>query len=85
MLQIVEAIADKYDIQYIAMLNEHDVASMRPMEPESQVEFDRVFHVNNVVLTLTDQSSKDRLLGIDVDMDYTSRNTSRSGEEFVEA
>jgi uncharacterized protein YydD (DUF2326 family) len=82
MLQLVDAVAEKFDIQYIAMLNEHDVTSMQPMDEEGLADFEHVFRQENVVLRLTDQSPKDRLLGIEIDMDYTAKMSER--EELSE-
>lgn len=83
MLQLAEAIASENDLQYIAMLNEHDVASMQPTDPAEQGDFARLFDRKNIVLTLGDQSPRDRLLGVSVDMDYTAKTT-RSADESLD-
>jgi hypothetical protein len=62
------------------MLNEHDVTSMRPAEPELQAAFDRIFREESIVLKLTDQSPRDRLLGIEIDMDYSAKSSPRADE-----
>lgn len=84
MVQLAQAITEQHDVQYIAMLNEHDILSMRPSDEERQHEFDALFTGKRVVLTLTDQSAKDKLLGIDVDMDYMAKAKPSIVEEHGE-
>jgi len=78
MFEIADRVARLNDMQYIATLNEHDIISMAPTEPTARDSFDKLFAEPNVVLRLTDQSPKDRLLGIDVDMNYWMKSDTRT-------
>ncbi len=55
------------DLQYIASVNEDTVESFR--EIMSVEEYQEIIE-DNVILILTDESEKSKLLGIQVDMDY---------------
>lgn len=86
MLQLAERITRELDVQYIATLNEHDISSMQPNEESALADYDVIFDPKNVVLRLTDQSPKDRLLGREIDMDYTQKKkkTSPKDDEVLE-
>ena len=73
MLQLADQICKELGVQYIATLNEHDISSMRPKNEVESKDFDRIFDAQNVVLRLTDQSPKERLLGLEIDMDYNRK------------
>ncbi|MBK9262924.1 MAG: DUF2326 domain-containing protein [Polyangiaceae bacterium] len=81
MFQIADQLAREKGFQYIATLNEHDVTSMTPNDPELRAEFERLFAEPHVILRLTDQSPRDRLLGIDVDMNYWVKSETRPVHE----
>ena len=85
MIQLADDTCRRHDIQYIATFNEHDIDSMRPTSTEEIAEFDRIFSENNVVMRLTDQSPKERLLGIEVDMNYHSSSKNSGADEVVSA
>jgi uncharacterized protein YydD (DUF2326 family) len=89
MIQLADQMAKELGIQYIATLNEHDITSMRPSQEAEAVQFDRIFSDGNIVLRLTDQSPKERLLGVEIDMDYMLKPKTPRGdvieEEEVEA
>ena len=69
MLRIADRICKEFGFQYIAALNMHDITSIREQVPTSgQVE--RVLEEGNVVLRLTDEAPSQKLLGIEIDMDY---------------
>jgi uncharacterized protein YydD (DUF2326 family) len=55
------------DLQYIASVNEDTMESFREIMGDG--EFQEIIE-NNVILTLTDESEKSKLLGIQIDMDY---------------
>lgn len=82
--RLVDRAARANDIQYIATLNEHDITSMRPSDATELAEFDALFSEPNIVLRLTDNSARERLLGIDVDMNYWESRDARS-EDVSEA
>ncbi|MCH8823867.1 MAG: DUF2326 domain-containing protein [Planctomycetes bacterium] len=71
MIQIADRVSREFGMQYIAMLNSHDITSIKEQTDLESEESDRLFGNNSVVLRLTDGSPRDKLLGIDVDMDYT--------------
>lgn len=83
MLQLADQMAKELGVQYIATLNEHDISSMRPTQSDEAAEFDRIFLPENVVLRLTDQSPKERLLGREIDMDYTLKWKKKAVEEEI--
>jgi uncharacterized protein YydD (DUF2326 family) len=65
--QIARDLSEEHQFQYIATLNEDQIEAVRNlMSPE---EFEATFS-KTTVLELTDESAADKLLGIDVDIDY---------------
>jgi uncharacterized protein YydD (DUF2326 family) len=82
--QIADQVSREKGLQYIAALNEHDITSMEPTAPDEVEAFTQLFSEPNVVLRLTDNSPRDRLLGIDVDMNYWEKNDSRDERDDVD-
>jgi uncharacterized protein YydD (DUF2326 family) len=80
MFRMADALAREHGFQYIAALNEHDISSMAPTVAGEMVEFDRLFSEPNVILRLTDQSPRERLLGVDVDMNYLANSDSKASD-----
>ena len=70
MFRIADRVCRDRGLQYISTLNMHDIAPMREQTGVDAAEFDRLFGKDRTVLTLTDQSARDKLLGIDIDMKY---------------
>lgn len=81
MLMLADTVCKDLGIQYIATLNEHDVSSMAPSEPDERQVFDELFSPQSIVLRLTDESAKERLLGVEVDMNYREKSTTRPVED----
>jgi uncharacterized protein YydD (DUF2326 family) len=73
MLKRAHMAAKELGIQYIAALNEHDVNAMTPADPDEQAAFQRIFSGEHIVLELTDRSPRERLLGVEIDMNYRRR------------
>jgi len=71
LLRIADRMCRELKVQYIATLNHHDVTSIRDQVPVEESEWERLFGDSAVVMRLTDQKPEEKLLGIDVDMDYT--------------
>lgn len=69
--RIADKVCKDLDMQYIATLNLHDITSIRGQVEMADDELERLIGSDNIVLTLTDESEKARLLGINVEMDYT--------------
>jgi uncharacterized protein YydD (DUF2326 family) len=65
--QIAEATSREKGFQYIATINEDQAEAFRAILGED--EYKRVM-LDNVVLELKDDSAEDKLLGIEVDLDY---------------
>jgi uncharacterized protein YydD (DUF2326 family) len=65
--RIAAEFASTADTQYIATLNEDQTETMKQWFTEQ--EFKQIIS-DNVVLALTDESPSEKLLGIDVDLDY---------------
>lgn len=84
MLQMASEVANFLGLQYIATLNEHDVTSMVPTDTESAAAFAALFAEPNVVLRLTDQAPRERLLGFDVDMNYWEKSDTRQSDTEAE-
>jgi uncharacterized protein YydD (DUF2326 family) len=81
MLRLADAVSKQTNMQYIATLNEQDIQSMTPSDPEEREEFERIFSDSNIVLRLTDQAAKERLLGVEIDMNYREKSKARPVEE----
>jgi uncharacterized protein YydD (DUF2326 family) len=73
MLKRAHVAARDLGIQYIAALNEHDVNSMNPVDADEQAVFRDIFSPKNIVLQLTDRSPRERLLGVEIDMNYRQK------------
>ena len=71
MFRIADEVCKRLGVQYIATLNLHDITSIREQAEPEQGELDRLFGEGSIVLRLTDESPTEKLLGIDIDMDYT--------------
>jgi uncharacterized protein YydD (DUF2326 family) len=71
MFRIADRVCSELGVQYIATLNSHDITSMREDPLVDAEEVDNLINDQSIVLRLTDASPKERLLGIDLDMDYT--------------
>ncbi len=71
MFRIADRVCREFGVQYIATLNLHDITSIRQQVPVEPAEIDDLFDAQTVVLRLTDELATDKLLGIQVDMDYT--------------
>ena len=71
MFRIADRVCRELKVQYIATLNIHDITSIREQVQAEESELERLFGDQTVVLRLKDQKPEDKLLGIDVDMDYT--------------
>lgn len=67
-------IADRWSralgCQYIATLNLHDITSLSQQADVDAAEFDRLFNEPSVVLRLGDELPAEKLLGIELDMNY---------------
>jgi len=81
MMHLADNVCKSMDIQYIATLNEQDISSMTPTDPEERKEFNRIFGDNRIVLRLTDHSARERLLGVEIDMNYREKSTTRPTED----
>ena len=78
MLHLADTVCRQLDVQYIATLNEHDLALVAPADPAEAGDVERILAGGTVVLRLTDdQSPRERLLGIEVDMDYRRQGKPR--------
>ncbi len=71
MFRIADRVCRELGVQYIATLNLHDITSIHAKIPIEDDEAEALFGGESVVLRLTDDSPEEKLLGIDVDMDYT--------------
>jgi uncharacterized protein YydD (DUF2326 family) len=78
MFKLANEVTQKLGIQYIATLNEHDVEAMKTTDESEREAFDTIFEQSNIVLKLTDQSPKERLLGTEIDMNYWQKKTTKS-------
>ncbi len=67
LFKITQEYSEKNNIQYIASLNEDQILSMK--DQLSSEDFASIL-VNNVILELTDESDKSKLLGTQVDLQY---------------
>jgi uncharacterized protein YydD (DUF2326 family) len=65
--QIAFAYSNDRDFQYIATVNQDQIEALRLLM--SAEEFDSIF-AKSTVLELNDDSAADKLLGIDIDLDY---------------
>jgi uncharacterized protein YydD (DUF2326 family) len=65
--QIAAKTSDERDFQYIATVNEDQIDAFKEMLGEE--EYKRVI-VDHIVLELKDDTAEDKLLGIEVDLDY---------------
>lgn len=79
MLELADKTSRIIGVQYIAALNEHDVSAMQSIEDGDHNRFDDIFREDNVVLKLTDQFPRERLLGIEIDMNYSQRSAVHDG------
>jgi uncharacterized protein YydD (DUF2326 family) len=70
--RIADRVCRELRVQYIATLNRHDITSIEDQVPLEKAEWERLFGDSAVVLRLTDEKPEEKLLGIDVDMDYTA-------------
>ena len=77
MLRLADSVCKAMGIQYIATLNERDISTMQPADAEEREEFERIFSDGNIILRLTDHSPKERLLGVEIDMNYREKSTTR--------
>ncbi len=69
MFRIADRVCRELGVQYIAALNRHNVTAVREQTQAEEAELDALFgEEQTVVLALTPAN---KLLGIDVDMDYT--------------
>lgn len=70
LLKIVEQETAKSDVQYIASLNEDMISTLKDVTDEEDfLHFKKVIE-ENTVLSLTDRSEKEKLLGFNVDLPY---------------
>jgi uncharacterized protein YydD (DUF2326 family) len=81
MLKLVDTVCKDLGIQYVATLNEHDVLSMAPPDAEERALFDEMFSAHNIVLRLTDESAREKLLGVEIDMNYREKSATRPVED----
>lgn len=70
MFKIADRVCRDQGRQYIATLNMHDITSIREQLEVDDAELESLFGGERVVLALTDGSPREKLLGIDVDMNY---------------
>jgi uncharacterized protein YydD (DUF2326 family) len=70
MFSIAERAGRDLGLQYIATMNLHDVTSIREQLDVEKTELERLVGGTSVVLTLADDAPQNKLLGIDVDMNY---------------
>jgi uncharacterized protein YydD (DUF2326 family) len=71
MFRIADRVCSDLGVQYIATLNHHDIASMREDILVDDSELSTLINDASIVLRLTDAAPEEKLLGIDIDMDYT--------------
>lgn len=67
LFKIASQYANEKGFQYIATVNEDQIASMRNQFDDEEYKY---IIEDNIALELTDQSPKEKLLGIQVDMNY---------------
>lgn len=70
MFRIANRLGNDLGTQYIATLNLHDITSVSGQTDLAPDEFERLFGGTSVVLRLADDSPRNKLLGVDVDMNY---------------
>lgn len=70
LLRIADRVCRELKVQYIATLNYHDITSIQDQVPVEKSEWERLFGESSVVMRLTDEKPEEKLLGVDVDMDY---------------
>ncbi|HEV8606378.1 MAG TPA: hypothetical protein VGQ99_13480, partial [Tepidisphaeraceae bacterium] len=58
-----------------------DISSMAPTDPQERQEFARIFSDPTIVLRLTDHSPKERLLGVEIDMNYREKSKTRTVDD----
>lgn len=68
LFRIADGLTRDHDMQYIASVSKADLVAMREVM-EAPQEYDSLFS-NNIVLELTDDSDKGKLLGVFVDVEY---------------
>lgn len=78
MLLLAEQITEERGFQYIAMLNQHDIESLAGSDAGGAEKVGRIFSDKNVVLRLTDGSPREKLLGVEIDMDYSTKGEADS-------
>ena len=71
MFRAADRVCREHDLQYIAALNLHDITPITEQVGLEKDEYDKLFGDAARVLRLTDESRKTKLLGIDVDMNYS--------------
>jgi len=70
MFRIADRICRQDSFQYVATLNYHDLVSIQEQSDSDESQFGSLF-ADSVVLRLTDGSPEEKLLGVELDMDYT--------------
>lgn len=73
MFRIADRLCRDLGCQYIATLNLHDITPFSQQIEADPAELQRLFDGGNVVLRLADDVPKNKLLGIDIDMDYVAK------------
>lgn len=71
MFQIADRLGRELGIQYIATLNKHDITPFSQHLDISESELNHLFNGESVVLRLSDDKAENKLLGIEIDMNYT--------------
>ena len=84
MLRLADAVCRQLDLQYVATLNEQDLTAIAPADPAEAGDAARILSAEAIVLRLTDQSPRERLLGIEVDMDYRRQGKPRDRQAGVD-
>lgn len=70
LIKIIEEECKKYNIQYIASLNEDLITAMENVTDKEVYEYYKNLIYDNTRLILTDKSDEDKLLGMTVDLQY---------------
>lgn len=70
LIKIVEEETKKYNIQYIASLNEDLISTFKDVTDEDEYNHYSKLIEDNTILLLTDKSDEDKLLGITIDIPY---------------
>lgn len=73
MFRIADQLCRDLGCQYIATLNLHDITPFSEQIEADPEELQRLFDGENVVLRLADDIPGNKLLGIDIDMDYAAK------------